>query len=38
MPGLAQVKGQISRVLETQFPASMEIQPELVAQHYTAYS
>jgi predicted ATPase len=27
---------RIAQVLETQFPAAVETQPELVAQHYTA--
>jgi predicted ATPase len=31
-----QVHQQIAQVLETRFPASVETQPELVAQHYTA--
>jgi len=31
-----QVHQQIAQVLETQFPAFVETQPELVAQHYTA--
>ena len=31
-----QVHQQIAQVLETRFPAAMETQPELVAQHYTA--
>jgi predicted ATPase len=31
-----QVHEQIARVFETQFPALVETQPELVAQHYTA--
>jgi hypothetical protein len=31
-----QVHQQIAQVLETQFPASVESQPEVVAQHYTA--
>jgi class 3 adenylate cyclase len=31
-----QVHQQIAQVFETQFPALVEMQPELVAQHYTA--
>ena len=31
-----QVHQQIAQVLETRFPAAVETQPELVAQHYTA--
>jgi len=31
-----QVHQQIAQVLETRFPATVETQPELVAQHYTA--
>jgi predicted ATPase len=31
-----QVHQQIARILESRFPAAMETQPELVAQHYTA--
>ena len=31
-----QVHQQIAQVLEAQFPALVETQPELVAQHYTA--
>jgi class 3 adenylate cyclase/predicted ATPase len=31
-----QIHQQIARVFETQFPALVEAQPELVAQHYTA--
>jgi predicted ATPase len=31
-----QVHQRIAQVLETRFPASVETQPELVAQHYTA--
>jgi predicted ATPase len=31
-----QVHQQVAQVLETQFPALVETQPELVAQHYTA--
>ena len=31
-----QVHQQIAQVIETQFPALVETQPELVAQHYTA--
>ena len=30
------VHQQIAEVLEARFPASVETQPELVAQHYTA--
>src|SRR5439155_8011932 len=31
-----QVHQQLAQVLEARFPALVEIQPELVAQHYTA--
>jgi class 3 adenylate cyclase/predicted ATPase len=33
---LQQVHQQVAQVLETRFPALVETQPELVAQHYTA--